>query len=221
MQQFVTYRRVSTEEQGKSGLGLEAQSRDIQVFLDSYAEVPFEVIATFTDVLSGKDNDRPELTKALDLCRKTGATLLVAKLDRLSRRVSQIATLMEDRRIRFRVASMPHADNFQLHIYAALAEQEREFISLRTKAALAEAKAKGKQLGGVRPKTEARNVAAKEMADEYAKRVVGLIAPMREAGKSLRQICDALNSSGLATSRDGKWSPAQVKRTLERATSTT
>jgi len=216
VQQFVTYRRVSTEEQGKSGLGLEAQSRDIQVFLDSYAEVPFEVIATFTDVQSGKDNDRPELTKALDLCRKTGATLLVAKLDRLSRRVSQIATLMEDRRIRFRVASMPHADNFQLHIYAALAEQEREFISRRTKAALAEAKAQGKKLGGVRPQTEARNLAVKAKANEYAGRVFGLIQPLRSSGQTFRQIAETLNETGVPTSRGSKWSAAQVMRTLER-----
>lgn len=216
MQQFVIYRRVSTEEQGKSGLGLDAQTRDIDMFLTHYAETPFEVVAEFTEVQSGKDSDRPELAKALDLCRKLGATLLVAKLDRLSRRVSQIATLMEDRRIRFRVASMPHADNFQLHIYAALAEQEREFISRRTKAALAEAKAKGKKLGGIRPKTEARNVAVKEQAEGYAQKVAGMVQPMRQAGKTLREIADCLNASGVQTSRGGKWSAAQVMRTLER-----
>lgn len=216
MQQFVVYRRVSTEEQGKSGLGLEAQTRDIDMFLAHYAETPFEVVAEFTEVQSGKDTERPELTKALDLCRKLGATLLVAKLDRLSRRVSQIATLMEDRRIRFRVASMPHADNFQLHIYAALAEQEREFISRRTKAALVEAKAKGKKLGGIRPKTEARNVAVKAQAEGYAQKVAGMVQPMRQAGKTLREIADTLNASGVQTARGGKWSAAQVMRTLDR-----
>lgn len=216
MQQFVIYRRVSTEEQGKSGLGLDAQTRDIDMFLTHYAETPFEVVAEFTEVQSGKDSDRPELAKALDLCRKLGATLLVAKLDRLSRRVSQIATLMEDRRIRFRVASMPHADNFQLHIYAALAEQEREFISRRTKAALAEAKAKGKKLGGIRPKTEARNLAVKAQAEGYAQKVAGMVQPMRQAGKTLREIADTLNASSVETSRGGRWSAAQVMRTLER-----
>ncbi len=216
MQQFVVYRRVSTEEQGKSGLGLEAQTRDIDMFLAHYAETPFEVAAEFTEVQSGKDTERPELAKALDLCRKLGATLLVAKLDRLSRRVSQIATLMEDRRIRFRVASMPHADNFQLHIYAALAEQEREFISRRTKAALAEVKAKGKKLGGIRPKTEARNVAVRAQAEGYAQKVAGMVQPMRQAGKTLREIADTLNASGVQTSRGGKWSAAQVMRTLDR-----
>jgi DNA invertase Pin-like site-specific DNA recombinase len=216
MQKFVIYRRASTEEQGKSGLGLEAQTRDIDMFLAHYAETPFEVVSEFTKVQSGKDGDRPELAKALDLCRELGATLLVSKLDRLSRRVSQIATLMEDRRIRFRVASMPHADNFQLHIYAALAEQEREFISLRTKAALAGLKAKGKKLGGIRPKTEARNRAVREQADGYAQRVAGMVQPMRSAGKTLREIAECLNATGVQTSRGGKWSPAQVMRTLER-----
>ncbi|MFN3711839.1 MAG: recombinase family protein, partial [Alishewanella aestuarii] len=96
MQQFITYFRVSTKEQGKSGLGLDAQKRDIELFLANYAEVPWEISGSFTDVLSGADNDRPELAKALDLCRRTGATLLVAKLDRLSRKVSFVATLMDD-----------------------------------------------------------------------------------------------------------------------------
>lgn len=216
MQQFVIYRRVSTEDQGKSGLGLDAQTRDIQVFLDSYAEVPFEVAGEFTDIQSGKDIDRPELGKALDLCRRTGATLLVAKLDRLSRRVAQIAALMEDKRLSFRVASMPYADKFQLHIYAALAEQEREFISRRTKAALAEAKAKGKKLGGIRPGTEARNEAMKANADSYAQRMASLIEPMRTSGKTLREIADTLNATGVMTSRGGKWSASQVMRTLDR-----
>ena len=133
---YVIYTRVSTQEQQKSGLGLEAQERDIEIFLTTYSDVPYEVIARFCDTGSGADNGRPEFQKALDLVRKTGAELLVSKLDRLSRKVSFIATLMEDKKVKFRVASMPHADPFQLHIYAALAEQEREFISKRTKAAL-------------------------------------------------------------------------------------
>lgn len=216
MQQFVIYLRVSTEEQGKSGLGLDAQRRDVEMFLTHYAAVPHEVVATFVEVQSGKDADRPELAKALDLCRKLGATLLVSKLDRLSRRVAQIAALMEDRRVRFRVASMPHADNFQLHIYAALAEQEREFISRRTKAALAEAKAKGKKLGGIRPKTEARNDAVKAKAADHAQRVAGLVLPLRQAGKTLREIAATLNASGVQTARGGQWSAPQVMRTLDR-----
>ena len=216
MQHFVTYSRVSTKEQGQSGLGLDAQRRDIALFLSAYAETPFEVVAEFTDILSGADDARPELNKALDLCRKMGATLLVSKLDRLSRRVSFIATLMEDKRVSFRVASMPKADKLQLHLYAMLAEQERDFISLRTKAALAEAKAKGVVLGGLRDKTGKRNDALKAGADERAQKVAATVKPLRDAGKTLREIAGALNASGVATPRGGNWSAAQVMRTLER-----
>lgn len=216
MKQFVIYRRVSTEDQGKSGLGLEAQSRDIDLYLANYAEEPFEVLGAFLDVQSGKDSDRPELAKALDLCRKTGAELLVAKLDRLSRRMSFIATLLDDPKVKLRVALMPTADKFQLHIYGALAEQERNFISLRTKAALAAAKAKGRKLGGVRPKTEARNEAIQRDALAFAMKVKPIIEPMRSAGSTLQAIASALDASGVTTARGGNWTPMQVKRVLER-----
>ena len=216
MQKFVTYTRVSTKEQGQSGLGLKAQKLDIDVFLSTFAEVPFQVLAEFTDVLSGASSDRPELKKALDLCRKSGATLLVSKLDRLSRQVSFIATLMEDKKVSFRVASMPTADKFQLHIYATLAEQERTFISLRTKAALAVVKASGKKLGGLRDATGKRNDALKAGAHERALRVAATVLPLRDAGKTLREIAGALNASGVTTPRGGNWSAAQVMRTLER-----
>lgn len=216
MQQFVIYYRVSTKDQGKSGLGLEAQKRDVELFLTNYAEVPWEIAGEFTDILSGADNERPELAKALDLCRKTGATLLVAKLDRLSRKVSFVAALMDDPKVKLRVAAMPHADKFQLHIYAALAEQEREFISLRTKAALAEAKAKGAKLGGLRDKTGKRNEAIQAQARGNAQRVASVIEPLRAQGKSLREIAEALNAAGVQTARGGSWQASQVKRTLER-----
>lgn len=219
MQTYVIYRRVSTKEQGRSGLGLEAQDRDIGLFLESFSDGPHEVLATFTDVLSGSDNDRPELAAALELCRKSGATLLVSKLDRLSRKVSVIATLMEDKRVSFRVAQMPHADNFQLHIYAALAEQERQFISARTKAALAEAKARGTQLGGLRDATMRRNLAIKANATERAEKIAGLVVPLREAGKPLREIADHLNRAGVETARGGRWQASQVKRVLDRLSS--
>ena len=216
MKQYVIYRRVSTEDQGKSGHGLAAQDRDISLFLENYSEEPYEVVETFTDILSGKTNDRPELTEALKLVRKAGAELLVSKLDRLSRKVSFIATIMDDPKVKLRVASMPYADNFQLHIYAALAEQEREFISARTKAALAEAKAKGKKLGGIRPKTEARNKAIQANAKARADKVAKTVQPLRAQGASLREIADALNTSGVPTARGGKWQASQVKRVLER-----
>lgn len=220
MQRYVTYYRVSTKEQGRSGLGLEAQERDVRLFLEGFSEVPWEVIGSFTDVESGTDNDRPELAKALALVRKTGAELLVAKLDRLSRRVSFIATLMDDPKVKLRVASMPRADKFQLHIYAALAEQEREFISARTKAALAQAKARGVKLGGLRDKTAARNVAVQELAKGNAERIAGIVQPLRDQGASLRAISEALNDSGVPTSRGGSWSAAQVQRVLARLATT-
>lgn len=216
MQEYVIYRRVSTKEQGRSGLGLDAQDRDIALFLERFNSEPFRVLATFTDVLSGADNDRPELAAALDLCRKTGAMLLVSKLDRLSRKVSTIAMMMEDRRVSFRVAQMPNADKFQLHIYAALAEQEREFISARTKAALEEAKARGTRLGGLRDKTMRRNVAIKANAAARAKKVAGIVRPLREAGKPLREIAEHLNRAGVQTARGGLWQASQVKRVLDR-----
>ena len=136
MNKYVLYLRVSSEEQGKSGLGLEAQERDINLFLENYSEQPYEVLGKYVDVQSGGDNDRPELLKAIQLAKKTKSTLLIQKICRISRRVSFIASLIEDKDLDFKVASMPFADKFQLHIYAALAEQERDFISSRTKAAL-------------------------------------------------------------------------------------
>ena len=216
MQRYVIYRRVSTQEQGRSGLGLDAQDRGIGLFLEGFSEVPYEVLGAFTDVLSGASDDRPELAQALELVRKEKATLLVAKLDRLSRKVSFIATLMDDKAVQLRVASMPSADKFQLHIYAALAEQEREFISARTKAALAEAKARGVKLGGLRDRTMKRNEVVQANARTRAEKVAQIVQPLRLQGASLRQIADALNTSAVPTARGGQWQASQVKRVLER-----
>ena len=216
MQQYVTYVRVSTSEQGRSGLGLAAQERDIGLFLEAFSEVPFEVIGAFTEVQTGGADDRPELAKALELVRKTGAELLVAKLDRLSRKVSFISNLMDDPKVRLRVASMPSADKFQLHIYAALAEQERTFISARTKAALREAKAKGVKLGGLRDATGKRNDAVQANAKRRAEKVSGIVLPLRKQGVTLRGIADTLNASGVPTARGGQWQASQVQRVLER-----
>ncbi|CUH70078.1 DNA-invertase hin [Thalassovita autumnalis] len=216
MQQYVIYRRVSTKEQGRSGLGLDAQDRDIALYFDGFATGPYEVLETFTDVLSGSDDTRPALSAALEMCRRTGATLLVSKLDRLSRKVSMIAALMDDKRVKLRVASMPNADKFQLHIYAALAEQEREFISARTKAALAEAKLRGAKLGGLRDKTMQRNKAVQANALARAEKVEGIVMPLRQSGATLRQIADRLNQAGVETARGGRWQASQVKRVVER-----
>ena len=215
MIRYVTYHRVSTKDQGKSGLGLEAQQRDIRLFLESYSKTPWEIVAEFTEVDSGGDNDRPTLKEAIASAKREKAVLLVAKLDRLSRRVSFISNLMEDKQLDFKVAAMPNADKFQLHIYAALAEQERDFISQRTKAALAEAKERGVKLGGLRDKTMKRNAILKEQAKVRAKKLEGLVVPLKDQGASLREIAAALNDAGIPTARGGQWQAVQVKRVLE------
>lgn len=217
MRQFVVYTRVSTKEQGRSGLGLEAQERDINIFLENYPEESWEVIERFRDVQSGGDDDRPQLRKALEMAKSTGAELLVAKLDRLSRKVSFIANLMDDSKLKLRVAQMPQADKFQLHIYAALAEQERDFISRRTKDALRAAKARGVKLGGMRDATMKRNVALKAKTDREAFKVLKIIGPMRETGRTLEAIAETLQDTGIATSRGGTWTAKQVSRILLRA----
>ena len=210
MERYVIYRRVSTKKQGDSGLGLEAQDRDIGLFLEGYAG-SHEVIATYTEIESGASGVRPELFKAIETAKDRKAYLLVAKLDRLSRKVSFIAALMDDPRVLLRVASMPHADKFQLHIYAALAEQEREFISRRTKAALAEAKKRGTLLGGRRPGQEKRHKAVSDVADHNAMRVIETIRQRRKTGSTLQEIADELNKLGVATARGGKWYPSTVR----------
>ena len=186
------YVRVSTRRQGDSGLGLAAQKRDIDLYLQTYAEIPWEIIGEFQDIESGANGERPELWEAIKLAEKAGAVLLVSKLDRVSRKVAFIANLMDRKKLNFTVASMPSADKFQLHIYAALAEQEREFISLRTKQALAPMKGTGK-LGGNRGNIDKANAAARALADTHAAKVIDVIRPMKEAGQTLQQIADALN----------------------------
>ena len=211
MNQFVIYTRVSTKSQGESGLGLEAQERDINLYLENYAEEPHEIIGRFCDVESGTKADRPQMKEALDLVRKTGSTLLVAKLDRLSRKVSFIATLMDDKKVDFKVASMPTADKMMLHIYAVLSEAERDFINTRTKAALREAKARGVKLGGARPNNQARHDAVKALADQNAQKVSKLIKDHRSSGKSYRYIAEQLNNLNVATAKGGRWFASTVR----------
>ncbi len=213
---FVTYYRVSTKGQGDSGLGLDAQKRDVQIYLDNYADIPFDVIGTFTDIDSGTNNDRSELAKAIELAKKHKAVLLVAKIDRLSRKVSFVAGLLEDKALQFKVAQMPHADKFQLHIYAALAEQERDFISKRTKAALAEAKARGVILGGLRDKTNQRNKVRHANAVERAEAIRSIITPMITGGNTLREIAGGLNAAGLRTDRGALYQATTVSRAIKR-----
>ena len=209
---FVCYHRVSTKRQGKSGLGLEAQKRDIQLYLDNYAETSHEVIGEYTDIESGANADRVDLAKAIELAKATGATLLIAKLDRLSRSVAFIAKVMEQKNLNLRIATMPNADKFQLHIYAALAEQEREFISIRTKTALAAAKARGVKLGGVRPNQEKSRTSLIKIADDNAMRVKTIIKDYRASGKAYRYIANQLNTLSVPTANGGKWYDTTVRR---------
>lgn len=220
MTTYVAYCRVSTDRQGRSGLGLEAQQSAIQAFLkpdDILIEPPF------IEVESGKRSDRPELQRAIQLCQQTGATLLIAKLDRLARNVAFIANLMESG-VPFIAADMPSANKLTVHILAAVAEDERDRISQRTKAALAAAKARGVGLGGdrgCRHLTDAHRAEAtaalKAQADRAALRAVPMIDKLQRDGiTSLRGIARALNARGMTTARGGTWTATAVRRTLAR-----
>ncbi|HIF9077171.1 TPA: recombinase family protein [Photobacterium damselae] len=216
MNKYVIYYRVSTKGQGESGLGLEAQQRDIELFLSSQSQP--DVIGIFTDIESGTKNDRDQYQQALRLAKKNRAILLVAKLDRLGRRVSEISRVMEE--LTIKVACMPQADNFQLHIYAALAEQERQFISDRTKSALKAAKERGVKLGRPSKGHQAMVVKATNLrvtkANEFAKLVSPQLLSLRNVGKSFQEIADIQNSLGVRTQRGKEWTPAGVRNVLIR-----
>ncbi|QBG34378.1 recombinase family protein [Litorilituus sediminis] len=216
MIKYVLYYRVSTGKQAKSGLGLDAQKRDTDLYLSNYSGQPYEVIEVFTDVISGKNSDKPALSEAIRLACDSGAVLLVSKLDRLSRDVGQIDKLIKNKKLDFKVACMPNADKFQLQLYAVLAEQERDFISERTKAALKEAKARGVKLGGLRDKTNERNKVIQQQAKDRATRLITIVEPLRQQGLSLQRIADELNKLDYKTARGGKFTAMQVKRTVER-----
>ena len=220
---LVAYYRVSTREQGRSGLGLDAQRSAIARFAEAEG---FEVAAEFTEVETGKGADaldrRPQLTAALAAARRNGKAcpIAVAKLDRLSRDVHFISGLMAHK-TPFLVADLgPDVEPFLLHLYAALAEKERVVISQRTKAALTAAKARGQVLGNPRL-ADARAVAhaaLKAEADAHAAIVAPAIRAAQAAGaKSLRQIAAALNGRGIATARGGKWEAATVRNILRRS----
>lgn len=220
MKQAVAYIRVSTAKQGKSGLGMDAQSAAIQSFAQSEG---FDLIDVFTEVETGKGSDalsnRPQLCAALEKARVMQCPVIVAKLDRLSRDVAFIAGLMV-KRVPFIVAELgKDADPFMLHIWAAMAEKERCMISERTKAALAAAKARGVVLGGYKggpaPDNQKGTQALQEKAQEFRGRVAAVIAPLHSEGLSLRAIAGRLEGMGIKTSR-GKteWTAAAVKRCL-------
>jgi len=219
---FVAYYRVSTARQGKSGLGLDAQRKAVTDFLNGGS---WNLVAEVTEVESGKADDRPQLEQALAVCELSGATLVVAKLDRLSRNLAFLAKLQESG-AHFVAADMPEANELTIHIMAAVAQAERKAISKRTKEALAAAKAKGVRLGGNRGNLQdlkagpakSANVRQRH-ATERAEKVLRQIETIANAGegKSLRQIATALNERGITAPRGGTWHASQVRAVLQRS----
>ena len=205
--------RVSTHSQGADGHGVAAQRRDIQIFLDGLDGAP-EVIRELVEVESGASASRPVLEEALDLCRRHKASLLVQKVDRITRDLEVLARIVKDPLVTVRVASLPNADNFQIHLFGCLAAQEREFISTRTKAALAAAKERGVRLGN--PRIAEMNSARKRTARKFADKHAPLIWSLRNKGRTLQEIADVLNESGFTTARGCQFFPAQVGTILKR-----
>ena len=214
---FIAYYRVSTARQGRSGLGLEAQKAAVKAHLESTGG---QLLRSYTEVQSGSDDDRPQLTAALKACRVTRATLLIAKLDRLSRNAAFLLTLQASG-ARFVAADLPEMNEALVGILAVMAQAERKAISERTKAALAAAKARGVKLGNprLRPGTKASakrasraaQVAAKGRAEELRE----VVEDARAQGcDSLRELAGHLNEIGATTPRGGTWAAASVSRLL-------
>jgi len=213
---FVAYYRVSTEKQGRSGLGLEAQRTAVEAFLNGGS---WKLVAEFTEIESGKRAERPKLVEAVKAAKKHRATLVIAKLDRLSRNVAFIANLMEAG-VEFVAADMPHANRLTVHILAAVAEHEREMISQRTRAALAAVKSSGVQLGN-RSNIEVAQARSRQakivQADQFTSNILPVVLQIKGAGvQTLSGIAETLNARGLRTARGGEWQAVQVKRVLER-----
>jgi DNA invertase Pin-like site-specific DNA recombinase len=219
---FVSYLRVSTDKQGEHGLGIEAQRKAVTDYLNGGQH---ELVREYVEVESGKRDDRPKLAEAMHQAKVTGATLLIAKLDRLSRSVAFLSALM-DTGVEFVAADMPLANRMTVHILAAVAEHEREAISTRTRAAMTAAKARGQVFGnpnGAAPFRRAGkgNVAAVEAivarADAHARDVLPVIEDVRASGiTSLKGIAGELNRRGILTPQRGKWTATSVRRLLAR-----
>ena len=216
---FVTYLRVSTDRQGRSGLGLEAQRKTVADHVAGKGAIAAEYVETE----SRKRSDRPQLACALAEAKQLGAVLLIAKLDRLARNVAFIANLLESG-VEIAAADMPEANRFLLHVMAAVAEHEAQAISDRTRAALAAAKARGVALGWSMPQRRdeqrqaSRKGAAKnaQKADRHAANVLPIIRQIAEDGASLRQIANELNTRGIKTARGGLWYAGTVRNVMAR-----
>lgn len=212
---FYAYYRVSTERQGISGLGLDAQRNAV---LQHMQREDGRISGEFVEVESGKRSDRPKLAEAIRECKRNKATLIIAKLDRLARNVHFISGLLESG-VDFVAVDNPHANRFQIHLLAAFAEYERELISKRTKEALAQAKARGVKLGAKDQKALSRAGAGalKASALEFAEK----LRPIVE-GLSAQGICgpsalsEALNARGVASRTGGRWYPSTVSKVLAR-----
>lgn len=222
MDRVVAYYRVSTAGQGRSGLGLKAQQEAVEGICQQRG---WNIIAEFTEVESGKRDDRPQLVAALKRSKVTGSRLVIAKLDRLSRNVAFLAVLQECG-AKFTAADMPEADEFTVHILAAVAQRERKLISERTKAALAAAKARGTRLGNphgaaairrAAKGTSAALEAVRRNADCRAEDYAEIVQDIRDAGAtSLASIARELNNRGILSARGGKWYPSSVSNLLSR-----
>lgn len=219
---FVAYFRVSTDKQGRSGLGLEAQREAVMSYLNGGS---WQLAGEFTEVESGRRKDRPQLLKALEAARKAKATLIIAKLDRLARNVHFISGLLEAK-VDFVAADMPEADRTFLQMVSVFAEWEARKISERTKAALQAAKARGKRLGWSMPSRVREQADAAEKgaaanvsrADQFAGNVLPVIKAIRAAGAStLGEVAHALNARGIRTARGGQWYPMTVRNIEMRA----
>jgi DNA invertase Pin-like site-specific DNA recombinase len=215
---FVAYYRVSTQRQGRSGLGLEAQQTAVRDYLNGG---DWRLVAEVTEVESGKRSDRPKLAEALKLCRLHGATLIIAKLDRLARNVAFISNLMESG-VEFHAVDLPQANRLTVHLMAAFAEHEAKMISERTKAALAAAKKHGVKLGGDRGATvtaamrKAGTAALQARARARATDLAPIIKDLQAGGATtLQALADGLNERGIPAARGGQWSTPQVMRVLD------
>jgi DNA invertase Pin-like site-specific DNA recombinase len=214
---FVSYLRVSTAKQGQSGLGLDAQRKAVTDFLNGGH---WSLVAEYVEIESGANDQRPKLAEALARCRLHNATLVIAKLDRLSRDAAFLLGLQKAG-VRFVAADMPEANEMVVGIMAVVAQAERKMISARTKAALQAATARGVKLGGDRGNlpafAEQGRLAGLETrrkdAEQRAADLAPIIAQLRSEGAiSLRQIADGLNVRGVPTARGGRWSAVQVQR---------
>lgn len=221
---FIAYYRVSTKKQGRSGLGLEAQRASVQQYLNGGN---WQIVEEFTEVESGRNPNRPVLEQALAAARLHRATLVVAKVDRLTRSVAFLSRLLESG-VDLRFVDLPQIEGptgrFLLQQLAAVAELEAGLISNRIKGALAAAKRRGVKLGGDRghkPSNRTRSLASaatKAQADRRARDVLPSIQALQAAGAvSLRAIAKGLNAQGIVTARGGAWSAAQVMHALRRA----